>query len=77
MKPGRFMSQLDNTESFKHDLRNSSLYSQYLAELEEINRHKWLESEKAGRDVGFEFALTDWILKHRREWRKQRSASQT
>jgi len=27
----------------------------------EIERHKWLESEKAGRDLGYEAAI-DWIL---------------
>ena len=50
----------------------SSLYKEFQAELDEILRHKWLESEKAGRDIGFEQALTDWILKHRSKWRKAR-----
>lgn len=53
-------------------LRNSSLYREFQAEREEILRHKWLESEKAGRDIGFERALTDWIIKHRSKWRKSR-----
>jgi hypothetical protein len=53
-------------------LRNSSLYREFLAEKEEILKHKWIESEKAGRDIGFEQALTDWILKHRSKWRKAR-----
>jgi len=35
---------------------------------EEILKHKWIESEKIGRDVGFEHALTDWISKHRVSW---------
>ena len=35
-------------------------------------RHKWIESEKAGHDIGFERALTDWIIKHRTKWRKSR-----
>jgi len=35
-------------------------------------KHKWIESEKAGRDIGFERALTDWIIKHRSKWRKSR-----
>ena len=56
----------------ENNLKNSSLYTEYQAELEEIKRHKWIESEKAGRDVGFEFALTDWILKHRVKWRRER-----
>ena len=56
-------------------LMNSSLYREFLAEREEILRHKWLESEKAGIDVGFEEALTDWMVKHRSEWRKRRQAA--
>ena len=55
-------------------LRKSSLYREFLAEREEILRHKWLESEKAGIDVGFEQALTDWMVKHRSDWRKRRYA---
>lgn len=50
----------------------SSLYQEFLAEREEILRHKWIESEKAGYDVGFERALLDWIRKHRDAWRAAR-----
>lgn len=53
-------------------LKNSSLYREFQAEREEIMKHKWIESEKAGRDIGFERALTDWIIKHRSKWRKSR-----
>jgi Domain of unknown function (DUF4032) len=53
-------------------LKNSSLYREFQAEREEILKHKWIESEKAGRDIGFERALTDWIVKHRSKWRKTR-----
>ena len=53
-------------------LKNSSLYREFEAEREEILRHKWLESEKAGGDIGFDHALTDWILKHRAAWRRAR-----
>ena len=56
-------------------LKNSSLYRDFLAEREEILKHKWVESEKAGRDIGFERALTDWIVKHRSKWRKERQAA--
>jgi hypothetical protein len=55
-------------------LKNSSLYREFQAEREEILKHKWIESEKAGRDIGFERALTDWIIKHRAKWRKSRQA---
>jgi hypothetical protein len=63
-----------NTRGAEELLRNSSLYREFQAEREEILRHKWIESEKAGYDVGFERALTDWILKHRSKWRKARQA---
>lgn len=54
-------------------LKNSVLYREFLAEREEILRHKWFESEKAGHDIGFERALLDWIVKHRSSWRDARA----
>lgn len=53
-------------------LEESSLYQRYLAERDEILRHKWLESEKEGHDIGFEQALVDWVLNHRSKWRKKK-----
>ncbi len=53
-------------------VQNSSLYQEFLAEREEILRHKWIESEKAGRDIGFEKALLGWIRNHRDQWRSSR-----
>jgi hypothetical protein len=58
-------------------LARSSLYREVLAEKEEILRHKWFESEKAGRDIGFESALVSWRLHHRAHWRKVRRAHPT
>ncbi len=29
----------------------------------EIERHKWIESEKAGKDLGMD-AVIDWILRY-------------
>lgn len=55
----------------------SSLYQEFLAERNEILRHKWIESEKAGRDIGFERALLDWIRKHREKWRSAREPKKT
>ncbi len=55
-------------------LKDSTLYREFQAEREEILRHKWIESEKAGYDIGFEKALTDWILKHRTRWREGRKS---
>ena len=56
-------------------LKHSSLYREFQAEREEILRHKWIESEKAGHDIGFERALTDRIIKHRASWRKTRQTA--
>lgn len=53
-------------------LKRTSLYREFQAEREEILKHKWIESEKAGHDIGFEKALTDWIMKYRSKWRKAR-----
>ena len=53
-------------------VKNSVLYKEFLAEREEILKHKWIESEKAGSDIGFEKALLDWIVKHRSSWRDKR-----
>ena len=53
-------------------VKNSVLYKEFLAEREEILKHKWIESEKAGTDIGFERALLDWIVKHRSNWRVKR-----
>ena len=54
-------------------VRNSMLYREFLAEREEILRHKWIESEKVGHDIGFERALLDWVVKHRTGWRNTRT----
>ena len=56
-------------------LKNSTLYREFQAEREEILRHKWFESEKHGRDIGFERALLDWMMKHRTTWRQARAAA--
>ena len=53
-------------------VKNSVLYKEFLAEREEILKHKWIESEKAGSDIGFEKALCDWIVKYRSSWRSKR-----
>ena len=69
------MSANSSNESSPADIvKNSSLYREFQAEREEILKHKWIESEKAGYDIGFERALTDWIIKHRAKWRKTRQS---
>jgi len=60
---------LSATECFFY---NSSIYKEFLEEREEVLKHKWLESEKKGYDIGYSAALIDWILKYRNGWRKHR-----
>ena len=38
-------------------------------QMEEILKHKWIESEKAGRDIG-SAAAADWIRKYADKWRQ-------
>lgn len=51
-------------------------YLEFLAEREELLKHKWLLSERKGVDVGFEVALVDWALNHRSNWRERRNEGQ-
>jgi hypothetical protein len=53
-------------------VKNSRLYNEFLAERKEILRHKWIESEKVGYDIGFECALFHWIVKYRSAWLDER-----
>jgi len=72
------MSALHSSHSDTGDnrefVKQSSLYQEFLAEREEILKHKWIESERLGYDIGFERALLDWIRKHRDSWRAARRA---
>ena len=43
------------------------------AEQIEISKHKWLESEKAGYDIGFESAQESWHKNHAQNWRKSKT----
>ena len=68
---------MSNAADIRPDARarlvNTSLYREFQAEKDEILRYKWIESEKAGFDIGFERALVEWITKHRADWRRARS----
>jgi len=60
-----------------YPLVTSTLYREFQAEKAEILRHKWIESEKVGHDIGFERALVDWVTRHRADWRRSRQAQRT
>jgi hypothetical protein len=58
-------------EDMDRILTHSLLYKSFLSEREEILKHKWIESEKAGKDIGFEKALLSWVFNHREKWRNK------
>jgi len=70
-------SSIQQPEPSRDFVKQSSLYQEFLAEREEILRHKWIESERLGYDIGFERALLDWIRKHRDAWRTARRTQMT
>jgi len=37
---------------------------------EEIEKYKWIESEKAGIDIGWERASTEWLDRHFPAWKR-------
>lgn len=41
---------------------------------EEISRHRWIESEKAGQDIGFDKAAQDWLERFSDDWMKANQA---
>ena len=56
----------------KENKQNSSCSKElmYLEMRREIMRHKWVESQKKGVDIGFESASKDWEIKHSENWLK-------
>jgi hypothetical protein len=66
------MNAMTNISAPGNLLVRSTLYQEFLAERAAILRHKWLESEKAGHDIGFENALVSWVVHHRAGWRRER-----
>lgn len=45
--------------------------------VDEIQRHLWIESEKAGRDIGFETAAEDWLKNFSKAWLEYNLPNQT
>ena len=42
------------------------------SQAEEIKKYKWIESEKAGGDIGWERAAREWMQKFFPEWKQYR-----
>jgi len=46
-----------------------TLHEFIVLQIQEIDRHKWIESQKAGYDLG-DRAVFDWVEKHAEEFRR-------
>ena len=49
-------------------LADKAFWLDVLDELEEILEYKWLESERAGFDIGMDRAIREWLHKHYTAW---------
>ena len=57
---------------YDKDMYNrSSFYKRQVDEIHEVEKHKWFESEKAGRDIGGNAAMLDWMRKYRKTWNRE------
>lgn len=45
-------------------VRTTRLFRKWEDMKQEIQLHKWYESEKAGYDIGWERATVDWMIRH-------------
>jgi hypothetical protein len=52
----------------------TKLWQDFLDRRQEILKYKWIESQKAGRDIGIEQAIRDWVLRHAAEWAQHHPA---
>lgn len=59
------MSGVVESMSFEKDpwVRNTRLVSRWKEIKRSVEEHKWYESEKAGHDIGWNRAFTDWLIR--------------
>jgi hypothetical protein len=62
---------MNSLTAIQISLDNSLIYREFIEERKEILKHKWIESEKKGYDIGFDKAFFEWIMKYRAGWRKK------
>jgi len=52
--------------------KQDPLVEVFRSQQEEIKKYKWIESEKAGRDIGWERAAREWLQQHFPGWKQDR-----
>ncbi len=58
-------------------LRQSSFFRHCLAERDAINRHRRSLSDQATKEVSFDEALVDWMVKKRAQWLSRQKRATT
>jgi hypothetical protein len=53
-------------------VEQTALFRTWASMKQEILLHKWYESERAGRDIGWEKAAVDWMVRYGCQRRNQR-----
>lgn len=51
----------------------SKIYQEYCRKRDEILKYKWIESEKAGKDIGMDKAWLQWEAKYYKKWKTSES----
>lgn len=46
------------------------MMNHFTNQVQEIEKHKWIESEKVGHDVGEDWAAVDWVSRFAEEYRQ-------
>ena len=49
--------------------KQNPLANIFRSQHEEVKKYKWIESEKAGQDIGWERAEREWLLRHFPGWK--------
>lgn len=49
-------------------IEKSKLFKLWELEKTEIDKLKWLESERLGKDCGYYFAVWEWSMRFRETW---------
>ena len=77
-KEGREISfdeaMADFLHNYKADFLSKKLFEDNQKQHQEIQKYKWIESEKAGHDIGKAKAAMEWIEKYGSIWREERES---
>lgn len=55
----------------KRDFSDSPYFKKLSSETEEINKLKWIESEKKKQDIGVDAAILLWVRRHKKKWEQK------